>query len=103
MSRQLPSESQPITAKELVEFREVLFPMKDGNEIHSSTSRQRVLAGYLGVDPSSVHRMENGSTITHGVMIRRALVNIADEMGVRIPNRLRFGEVKARTKRAGAR
>jgi hypothetical protein len=99
-----PIEVLAITAKDLVEFRELLFPVNSDGDTFSETSRQRALAECLGLDPSSVHRMESGKLgILHGVMIRRALANVADEMEIKIPHRLRYGTKTTKAKRAGAR
>ncbi len=92
---------EPISAAEMIEFRKLLFPVKVNGDQFSETSRQREIAAVLGINPSSVHRMENGSPILHGVLIRRGLVNVADELEIKIPNRLRYG-VAGKAKRATA-
>jgi len=81
----------PITAQEVVRFRELLL-----RSITDSVVDQRaLLAQLLGVDAVSVWRWETNKSLTQQVMLRRALVNIADELGVEIPATLRFGKKEA--------
>jgi hypothetical protein len=77
----------PITAQEVVRFRELLM----GSITDSVVDQRTLLAQMLGVDSVSVWRWETSKSLTQQVMLRRALVNIADELGVEIPATLRFG------------
>lgn len=117
----------PITGKELVAFRTLLLgkPSKTttpqrGDEgkfasgsVGSDTALRAQLAEAVGVDPVTIWRVETGGKITHGIMLRRALNNIADEMGIKVPTALRYGhatkaratsgKTKAKAKAAGAK
>jgi hypothetical protein len=97
----------PVTPEELAEFRELIFPDNADSETTRRGPGRAVqgrtrLANALGLDPSSVWRMEQkGSNIKHPLMMRRALVQIVDELGVKIPRRLRYGGAAKRA--AGVR
>lgn len=96
----------PITAAELVEFRELLF----GATIEGVVAQRQAMGEALGLDPITLWRGESGQTIQHGIIMRRALVQLADELAltskVHVPKRLRTGlapvPAKAKARSAGA-
>lgn len=97
-------EVKPITAEELIEFRELIYgEPSDGapartdkgtykpGQTDSASHHRQLLGLELGVTAMSLWRWEQGEPIRHPVVLRRALVNVAESAKRRVPNRLRFG------------
>lgn len=87
---QAARQTYPITPEDLIAFRELLCA-----DIKGVTEQRKALALLLGKNPLSLWRYESGQTISDGVVIRRALVQIADERGVTISQALRYGRPRA--------